>query len=164
MFMVGSHVGHDSIVGNDVILANAALLGGHTRLADRVFVGGGATIHQFVQIGRLSIIAGNEAFTHDAPPFSATRYGGLKGYNAIGCKRSGMSRESIFAVRAAYRCIHTHRTMTGAIAAIRAHVPQVPEVLEILDFMAHATRGILPSVRFQRVPRRPLVIDAEEEV
>ena len=164
LFMVGCHVGHDSVIGDDVVLANAALLGGHTHLHDRVFIGGGATIHQFVHVGRLSIVGGNDSFTHDAPPFAAVRYGGLKGYNAIGCKRSGMSRESIHAVRAAYRCIHTNRTMTDAVAAIRSNVPQTPEVLEILDFIAHSKRGILPSVRFVRVPRRPVVESGEDEI
>jgi UDP-N-acetylglucosamine acyltransferase len=149
MLMASSHVGHDCVIGDDVILANAALLGGHAHLGSRVFIGGGATIHQFVQIGRLAIIGGNEVVTHDVPPFSAVRYRGLKGYNAIGCKRSGMSRESIDAIRKAFRCIHTHRTVPAAIAAIQQTVPQLPEVREILAFVASTRRGVLPSVRFR---------------
>jgi acyl-[acyl carrier protein]--UDP-N-acetylglucosamine O-acyltransferase len=89
-----------------------------------------------------------EAVTRDVPPFAAARYGGLKGYNAIGCKRAGLSREAIGAIRRAYYCIHTHRTTSGIVTAIRETVPMVPEVKEMLDFMALGKRGIHPSVRF----------------
>jgi UDP-N-acetylglucosamine acyltransferase len=147
MIMVAAHVGHDSNVGDDVMLANAALLGGHCQIADRVFIGGGATLHQFIRVGRLVIIAGNESLSHDIPPFAAARYRGLKGYNAIGCKRAGFPRETLHAIRSAYHCIHTNRTLPAAIAAIHAKVRIVPEIQELLDFFATTRRGILPSVK-----------------
>jgi UDP-N-acetylglucosamine acyltransferase len=149
MLMASSHVGHDCHIGDDVILANAVLLGGHVQLGTKAFIGGGATIHQFVRIGRLAIIAGNEAFSHDVPPFAAVRYRGLKGYNAIGCKRSGMPRESISAIRKAFRCLHTHRMLPSALAAIREIRPQVPEVIELLEFLESSHRGVIPSVSFR---------------
>jgi UDP-N-acetylglucosamine acyltransferase len=149
MLMGGSHVGHDCQMGEDIILANTSLLGGHVIVGDRVFVGGGATVHQFVRIGRLSIISGNEALTHDVPPFAAMRYRGLKGYNAIGCKRSGMSTSAITAIRSAFRRIHKNRTVPAAVESIRREVPQLPEIREILDFLTSTKRGILPSLRFR---------------
>jgi UDP-N-acetylglucosamine acyltransferase len=151
--MAGAHVAHDCVVGDDVIMANAVLLGGHCVIGNRAFLGGGATIHQFVRIGRLAIICGNEVVTRDVPPFAAARYGGLKGYNAIGCKRAGMSRESISAIRAAFRCFHTHRTTPAAMAAIERAVPLVDEVKEMLAFVAvQSKRGLQPSVRFVSSP------------
>jgi len=149
--MAGSHVAHDCKVGDDVTMANASLLAGHVVVGNRVFFGGGAGIHQFCRVGRLAIIAGTEQVTHDIPPFAAVRYGGLKGYNAIGCKRSGMDAESIRAVRAAYRCLHTHRTMPDALAAIRAEVGHVPVVEELLAFAAEKGRGLQPSVHFLKM-------------
>lgn len=154
--MAGAHVGHDCSVGDDIILANAVLLGGHVEIGNKAFIGGGATIHQFVRVGRLSIVSGNEAITHDAPPFSAVRYGGLKGYNAIGCKRSGMSREAIHAVRGAFFCLHTNRTLPSAVAAMQRTVPMAAEVREMLDFIAAGKRGILPSVRFRQSQFKPI--------
>ena len=95
------------------------------------------------------MVGGNESIRRDVPPFSAVKYGGLKGYNAIGCKRSGMSRESIHALRAAFLRLHTHRTHRRRPSrAIRAEVPDVPEVRELLEFIAASKRGIQPSVRF----------------
>jgi UDP-N-acetylglucosamine acyltransferase len=146
--MANSHVAHDCRLGEDVIFANGALVGGHVEVGPRAFVSGGAAVHQFARVGRLAIVSGNEAATRDVPPFAAVRYGGLKGYNAIGCKRAGMSRESIHAVRAAFQCLHTHRTTPDAVRAIRETVPGLPEVREMLDFIASSKRGIQPSLRF----------------
>jgi len=148
-FIMGaSHVGHDCRIGDDVIFAHGAVLGGHVEIGDRAFLGGGTGIHQFVRIGRLAILGGGETLTRDAPPFSAVRYDGLKGYNAVGCRRAGMSRETLHAIRSAYFCIHNNRTMPKAIEAIRAMRLTAPEVQEILDFLAGSKRGIQPSVRF----------------
>ena len=60
-FMVGSHVGHDCVVGNDVTFANNAVLGGHVMVGDHVFFGGQSAIHQFVRIGEGAMIAGMSA-------------------------------------------------------------------------------------------------------
>lgn len=150
LLMAMSHVAHDCVVGDDVTLANAVLLGGHVRVGDRAFLGGSCAVHQFGRVGRLVIVSGNEAVTHDVPPFAAVRYGGMKGYNAIGCRRAGIAQDALYAIRSAYRCIHTHRTTPAALAAIAATVPDLPEVREILDFIRAKGRGLQPSVRFQR--------------
>ncbi len=111
-------------------------------------------VHQFVRIGRLAIISGNEAITHDVPPFSAAaRYRGLKGYNAVGCKRAGMSRETIHAVRSAFYCLHMNRTVPAAMAAIRKSVPILPEIKELIDFLISTKRGVLGSVKGQGITR-----------
>ena len=69
-FIMGAvHVAHDCILERDVIMADAALLGGHCQVGRGAFLGGGCTVHQFVHIGRLAIIAGNEQLSHDVPPF-----------------------------------------------------------------------------------------------
>lgn len=145
--MAMSHVGHDSHVEDDAMIAQGAMLGGHSFIGSKVFVGGGAAVHQFVRIGRIAIIAGTEGVTSDVPPFAAVRYQGLKGYNAIGCKRSGMPPAALHAIRSAFRYIHTNRTLPGAIAGIRANVPLLPEIEELLTFFATTKRGIMGSVR-----------------
>jgi UDP-N-acetylglucosamine acyltransferase len=153
LLMAGAHVGHDTRLGNRVILANAVLLAGHVTVGDNVFISGGTGLHQFVRVGRLAILSGNEAISHDVPPFAAARYGGLKGYNAIGCKRAGLSREAIHAIRRAYHCYHTHRTLPQALRAIRETCRDLPEIREILEFMAGTRRGLERSTRFPRVPQ-----------
>jgi len=154
--MNSAHVGHDCQVAEDVMLAQGSMLGGHCIVGTRVFLGGNVSIHQFVRIGRLAIIGGGEAISHDIPPFAAVRYGGLKGYNAIGCKRAEMSGPTIHAVRSAYHCIHVNRTLPGAVAAIRATVPMLPEILELLEFIEKTKRGVLGSVRGAGIARMGL--------
>jgi UDP-N-acetylglucosamine acyltransferase len=150
-FVMGAgHVGHDCVVGPHVIVADSALLGGHCQVAERVFLGGGCAIHQFVRIGRLCIVAGNEQISHDVPPFGAARYGRLKGYNAIGCKRAGISREAIAGIRATYLRLRTHRNTRNALAAIVSEVSATKEVSEIVEFIRASRRGTLPAYRQRR--------------
>lgn len=149
--MGGVHIAHDCALGDHVVLANGVLLGGHCQIAERSFLGGGCTLHQFVRVGRLSIIGGNERVVQEVLPFAAVADGGLRGYNAVGCRRAGMSRASIHAIRAAYRCIHLHRLTDRAIDDIQTNVPDVPEVREILEFIRTARRGIVPSVGGRRM-------------
>lgn len=150
-FLMGtSHVGHDAQVGNDVVIASGGLLGGHCLIQDRVFIGGGCAIHQFCRVGRLAIIAGMEPISRDIPPFAAARYGGLKAYNAIGCRRAGISQQAIHHIRTAYYHLHHNRNMSTAMQIIRREVPQIPEVQELLTFLASTKRGIQPSVHFHR--------------
>jgi len=145
-FIMGSaHVGHDCVLGPHVILADSVLLGGHCCIGQRTFLGGGCTVHQFVRVGRLSVVAGNEAFSNDVPPFGAVRYGRLKGYNAIGCKRAGLDHHAIHAIRACYQRLRAHRITAAALNAIRAEVPDLPEVREIVDAIETSRRGIVPS-------------------
>ncbi len=146
--MANAHIGHDCRVADRVILAQGAMLGGHVEVGERTFLGGGAGVHQFCRVGRLAIIRGTDAVTRDVPPFAAVAYFALKGYNAIGCKRSGMPRESVFAIRKAYHCLHTHRALPTALRAIRETVPSAPEVDELLNFIASSKRGITPSARY----------------
>lgn len=142
------HIAHDCKIADRVILANGVLLAGHVSVGEKAFLGGGSAVHQYSRIGRLAIISGNEPISRDVPPFAAAKYGGLKGYNAIGCRRAGMPRQSLHSIRAAYHCFHSNRTMPAVIAAIKATVPPCPEVDELLAFFASSKRGVQMSVRF----------------
>lgn len=148
--MASSHVGHDCVLGEDVTMANASMLGGHVTVGNRAFLGGGCIMHQFVRVGRLAIVAGNEGLARDVPPFSAVRLDGLKAYNAIGLRRAGFKHETIFAVRQAFQRLHTYRVVGEALAAIEREVEQIAEVRELVEFVRTAKRGIMPSRKFVR--------------
>ncbi len=156
--MVGSHVGHDCVLGHSVIMANGAALGGHCVIGNQAYIGGAAAVHQFVRIGRLALIGANETVTQEVPPFAAVRFAGLKGYNAVGCRRAGISRGSLHAIRAAYRCLHSHRLTANALTEIRETVSNVPEIQELLGFILTTTRGIVPPTS-RRVPSYEQVAD-----
>jgi UDP-N-acetylglucosamine acyltransferase len=106
-FMVGSHVGHDCHVGNDVTLANNAVLGGHVSVGDYTFLGGHVAIHQFVRIGEGVMMAGMSAARDDIIPFGFAlgQTGALVGLNIVGMRRRGVSRDAMHRVRRAYRSL-----------------------------------------------------------
>ncbi len=107
LVMAYGHVAHDCVVGDDVILANAATLAGHVSVGDYAIVGGLAAIHQFCRVGAHAMIGGCACVTQDiAPyilghgnPFSASSV------NVEGLKRRGFDADAVDAVRAAYKLI-----------------------------------------------------------
>lgn len=143
-FMANSHVGHNSKVANYVILANGALLGGHVSVGDRAFISGNAAIHQYVRIGRLSIIHGCSGITQDVPPFSmVTEPNRLCGLNRIGIQRAGIPPEDVEALKRLYREIFFSKTplQTALDAARETQLCNV--AAELLAFMdARTPRGV----------------------
>jgi UDP-N-acetylglucosamine acyltransferase len=105
--MANSHVGHDCHVGNDVIFANCATLGGHCSIGDNVFIGGLSAVHQFTRIGANAFISGVAGVRADVIPFglavgAVARLGGI---NSVGMRRRKFPAESVRAVRRAYRML-----------------------------------------------------------
>ena len=98
------HLGHDVIIGNHCILANAATLAGHVEMGDYVVVGGMTPIHQFVHIGDYAMVGGASALAQDVPPFCMAEgnRASLRGLNLTGLRRN-MEREDINALKSAYR-------------------------------------------------------------
>jgi len=151
LFMAGSHVAHDCIVGNNVILANCATLGGHVHMADYVFMGGLAAAHQFSRIGRYSFIGGLAAVTKDVIPFGSVwgNHAHLEGLNLVGLRRRGFSREQINQLRAAYRLLFADEgTFQERLADVAETYAASPEVMEIVSFIqADANRPLcLPGL------------------
>jgi UDP-N-acetylglucosamine acyltransferase len=104
-FMASSHVGHDCVVGNEVIFANNVALGGHVTVGDHAFFGGQAAIHQFVRIGEGAMIGGMSTATRDVIPFGFAlgQVADLVGLNVVGLRRRGVSRSDMHRLRGAYR-------------------------------------------------------------
>lgn len=113
--MIGSHVAHDCILGDRVILVNNATLGGHVVLGTQVIVGGLAAIHQFVRIGDHAFIGGMAGVEQDVIPFGMVvgERAWLSGLNLVGLKRRGFSREEIRRLRDIYRVVFQEE---GALA------------------------------------------------
>ena len=107
MFMVNSHVAHDCVVGNNVIMTNNAVIGGHVRVGDGAILGGNCAVHQFCRIGRKAMIGGLSGVDRDVIPFAIVtgERGKLRGLNVIGLKRSGYAPEVVKAISRAFMYI-----------------------------------------------------------
>lgn len=98
--MAGAHVGHDCILGRNVIFANGVLLGGFATVDDYCFIGGGAALHQFIRIGEHAIIGGHSAITLDIPPYTmAADRATVIGLNLVGLKRAKFLHDTIYELK-----------------------------------------------------------------
>src|SRR5690606_29024988 len=108
LFMAYTHVAHDCIIGNHVIIANGASFACHVQLHSHAILGGFTLVHQFTQIGQYSFAAMGSAITQDIPPF--VMVGGKPtrphGINSVGMERNGISPEDIRLIRKAYKIIY----------------------------------------------------------
>ncbi len=107
LFMMGSHVAHDCVVGDHIIMANNATLGGHVTLGDYVIIGGLSAVRQFVRIGAHAMIGGMSGVENDVIPFGLVMgdRARLAGLNLVGLERRGFKKDDIHALRAAYRML-----------------------------------------------------------
>ena len=107
MFMINSHVAHDCVVGNNVIMTNNAVIGGHVRIGDGAILGGNSAVHQFVRIGRKAMIGGMTGVDRDVIPFGIVTCdrGKLRGLNVVGLKRSGFEEKVVKSISHAYMYI-----------------------------------------------------------
>lgn len=103
--MAYTHFAHDCVVGNHVVLANVANVGGHVHVGDRAFFAGGVVVHQFCHIGRNSMIGGNTKITQDVLPYMLVdgNPARVRSLNLVGLKRTGFSRDDLRELKTAYR-------------------------------------------------------------
>lgn len=143
LFMVGSHIGHDCIVGKSCVFANRATLGGHVSVGDEVWIGGHSAIHQNCQVGRLAFIGGGSKLVGDVIPFAMTlgNQAQLRGLNLRGLKRKGFSREQLHALRAAYRMLAAQeRSFADRLNELERMSESVPMIEEIVSFLKRNRR------------------------
>jgi len=137
-FMNCSHVAHDCVVGNDVIFAASATLGGHCEVGDFVFIGGLSAVHQFGRVGSHVMISALTVVRSDVIPFALAngQFARLAGLNIVGMKRRKFSRERLAAVRSFYRKLfHGPGVFAERLNAARPMAGTDPAIAEILAFI-----------------------------
>lgn len=145
LFMVGSHVGHDVLIGNHCIIANLCLLGGHVVVEDYVNIGGHSGVHHFTTLGKYCMIAGTTRITSDVPPFltvASTRSSRqeVRMVNGVGLKRRGFTEEHIRSLKTAYMNLFSRRARASGVPIIETIYKlkgQEPDenVLYLCDFL-----------------------------
>jgi UDP-N-acetylglucosamine acyltransferase len=146
LFMAYTHVAHDCIIGDHVIMANGASLAGHVHLNDHAILGGFTLVHQFTQIGQYSFAAMGSAITQDIPPFimvggKPTRPHGI---NSVGMERNGISVDDIRLIRNAYKIIYKmNLRLEDAIEQMEALASDSSQLSDMIGFLRNVRRGIL---------------------
>jgi UDP-N-acetylglucosamine acyltransferase len=148
--MVGAHVAHDCLVGNNVVFANNVVLGGHVTVGDNVMFGGGVAVRQFVRIGEGAMIVGLSGVRADLIPWGMAHgpLAHLIGLNVVGMRRSGVSKAEILRVRRAYEALFFGE------GEFRARLDQVEReygddarVRKIVDFIRAGKRPFTMAIR-----------------
>jgi UDP-N-acetylglucosamine acyltransferase len=138
-FMNNSHVGHDCIVGNDVIFATSATLGGHCEIGDAVYIGGLSAVHQFTRIGSQVMVGGVCGVRDDVIPFGLVngQYATLEGLNIIGMRRRKFTRGRLAAVRSFYqKLFHGPGVFAERLERVQPLANEDPAIADILAFIA----------------------------
>ena len=150
LIMAYVHIGHDSRIGDGVILANAATLAGHVTVEDYAVVGALNPVHQHCTIGRYAYIGGGTTITQDVLPYSLTsvrRENRAFGLNKIGLERRGFTPDELKQLRAAYRLLQiSHLNTSQALEAIHAKVASGEfgeRVAYLAEFIARSERGVI---------------------
>jgi UDP-N-acetylglucosamine acyltransferase len=150
LIMAYVHIGHDTVIGDGCILANAATLAGHVIVEDYATVGALCPVHQFCRIGKYSYIGGGTTITQNVLPYSLTsieRNNHAYGLNKVGLERKGFTPAQLKELRAAYKLLQASKlNTTEALAAIREKITSgefSEHATYLADFIANSPRGII---------------------
>jgi len=146
VLMAYSHVAHDCILGNHIIMANSVNLAGHVEVGDYAIIGGVVPVHQFVKIGPHAMIGGGFRVQQDICPYALVAGYPLKvtGINAVGLRRRGFKRDVIRTLEKVFKLLFLSGFNTAqAVERIHSEIELIPEVQQILDFIAKSSRGIV---------------------
>jgi UDP-N-acetylglucosamine acyltransferase len=145
LLMAQAHVAHDCILGNGVIMANAATLAGHVIIEDNANVGAYSGVHQFCRVGREAYIGGYSVVVKDSLPFALTvgNHARCYGLNTTGMKRRGYSAEVIHSLHRAFHLLLSSKLNTSqALEKIREEIKDSAEVHGLLEFIQSSRRGV----------------------
>ncbi|HEY4215425.1 MAG TPA: acyl-ACP--UDP-N-acetylglucosamine O-acyltransferase [Steroidobacteraceae bacterium] len=146
LFMTYSHVAHDCTVGDNVVFANCAALGGHVEVGDWVIIGGLSAVHQFTKIGAHAFLAGGAIVTRDVPPYVMVAGNPAVPHttNSAGLKRRGFSEDQIHNIREAYRILYRmDLKLVDAVAKLTQLGETQQEVRAFVDFIQTSNRSII---------------------
>lgn len=146
LFMAYSHVAHDCQVGSRCVFANNATLAGHVIVEDEAVIGGLSAVHQFVRIGKLSIIGGCSKVVQDVPPYATCDGHPAKvyGINSVGLKRAHTSRDSMRQLKISFKILfHSGLSFSHALDEIKVKFEVFSDELSrLIYFVNSSKRGI----------------------
>ena len=150
LMMAYTHVAHNCIVGNNVIMSNVATLAGHVIGEDRAVIGGLSAVHQFCKIGRNVMIGGMARVTQDVPPFMicAGDPAFVSGLNSVGLSRAGMPVEERSELKKAFRILYrSGLPLQEAISTMEQELTSSEPMEHLMRFLRNVERGIIRTRR-----------------
>lgn len=143
--MAFSHLAHNVVLADHVIMANGAVLGGYVEVGERTFISGIVGVHQFVKVGRLAMLGGGAIATKDVPPFCMLKnaeHNTVIGLNVVGMRRAGMSYEERKAVQRAFKVLFLSGFNASQAKDRLAELFTDGPASEFAGFIENSTRGL----------------------
>ena len=156
LLMACSHVAHDCVLEDEIIVSNNVLLAGHVRIESQAIIAGGAACNHYVTIGTLAMVGGMSRVKKDVPPYMVLEGtpSRVRGVNLVGCRRRGVPDASVDQLREAYRRIFADETPSVlAMEEMEARGHLSPEVQRLFSFLRDMDRGF--QGRYRESLRRP---------
>lgn len=148
LIMAYSHIAHDCILHDNIIMSNVTQLAGEVEIDDYAVIGGGTLVHQFTHIGGHVMIQGGSKINKDIPPYAIVAREPIAfcGINSVGLNRRGFTPEQIHTIQEVYRLIYqSGMNTTQALEHIEATMPQSAERDTIVNFIRNSSRGIVKA-------------------
>ena len=146
LIMATSHIAHDCVLGNNVIIVNGCGIAGHVEIGDYTVMGGLSAVHQFGKIGKHLMISGGTLVRKDIPPFVkvAREPMSYAGINSVGLRRRGFTNDRIFEIQKIYRAVFQMKmNVSQALSFIEKELSPTEDRDEILEFIKNSPRGIV---------------------
>lgn len=146
LIMAYSHVAHDCLLHDHIIMSNATQLAGEVVVDDYAILGGGSLVHQFTHVGAHSMTQGGTKVNKDIPPYVLAAHDPISfcGINSVGLSRRGFTREQITAIQDTYRIVYmSGLNTTQALQQISDTLPQSAERDAIVEFITTSPRGVI---------------------
>ena len=137
LFMVSSHIAHDCLVEDNVILANNVPLGGHAYIEQNVIIGGNSAVQQFTRVGKFAMIGGMCGVVRDIIPY-AMAHGNrsvLQGLNLIGLRRQNVPNKEILVLSEAYKEIFKSENLTDNLKNLSSELKKNTLVKDVIEFL-----------------------------
>ena len=137
LFMVSSHIAHDCLVGDNVILANNVPLGGHAHIENNVIIGGNSAVQQFTRVGNSAMIGGMCGVVRDVIPYGIAHgnRSTLQGLNLIGLRRKNIPNKEIIVLNDAYKEIFKNENLTENLNNLDIRFNNNELVIEVVNFL-----------------------------
>ena len=137
LIMIGAHIAHDCIIGNDIVMANNSAVAGHGEIQDFVIIGAKCGIQQFTRIGKMAMIGGMTAVSRDVIPYglSTGNRNFLNGINVIGLRRDKVQNKEIIGLTEAYKEIFKSKNLSENLNKLNGKFKDNILVNEVIEFI-----------------------------
>ena len=137
LFMIGVHIAHDCIIGNNVVIANSGAIAGHAEIGDDVIIGGNCGVQQFTRIGKMAMIGGMTGVSRDVIPYGVSlgNRNYLDGINIVGLRRRKVSNKDIIELSDAYKEIFKTESLNDNLNKLNGSLKDNIYIKDVIEFI-----------------------------